>query len=517
MKKKFKIPALMGLFIFVLLLLPIIYLSFVNRATGDDYHYGILTRAAWMGSHSLAAVIKAACKTVKQFYYSWQGTWFSIFVFALQPEVFHDGAYVLVVFMMLLLWIGSTFYLFDRVLRKNIGLDKWSYLLVTVLFLIISIEFIPGTKSAIFWFNGCAHYLLPFAMCQILTAWLIQYSGEYRKRTFLGIVIFMTLLGGSNYLAALFALIVTCYTGIAVWFLKKDKRILTLAIPVILELIGLAISMKSPGNQLRVEEDVNEAGTEAALAFGAGEEFGFSAIRGIKTIGYSFLTGITDIGRYMKEKPLVFAGLLLLFLIFLAVFCYRDELFCFQHPVWLSLMLFCLHCAMYAPSIYAGVPVSKGVPNTEYQVFLLCFSGIMLMVAERLAGLLKKKKEDGTDKKTLQVILVSGFLLCLILTFLGRSNVKSSTSYVSLIYITSGQAADFKEQMDLQTKLMEDAGTEDVIVPFINDVQGPLMHMPVTADSSRFTNRATARFYGKNSVIAMDRPTWEEEYGISDE
>lgn len=511
MEKKFKIPALTGLFIFVLLLVPIIYLSFVNRATGDDYHYATLTRTAWMSSHSLAAVIKAACKTIKQFYYSWQGTWFSIFVFTLQPEVFHDGAYVLVAFLMLFLWIGSTFYLFDRILRKNIGLDKWSYLLVTVIFLIISIEFIPSTKSSIFWFNGCAHYLLPFAMCQILTAWLIRYSEEYRKRTFLGILIFMTLLGGSNYLAALFALIVTCYTGAAVLFLKKDKRILTLFVPVVFELIGLVISMKSPGNQLRVDDAVREA--ETASVLGADAEFGFSVARGMKTIGYSFLTGITDIGRYMKEKPLVFVGLLFLFLVLLAVFYYKEEIFHFRHPIWLSLMLFCLHCAMYAPSIYAGVPVSGGVPNTEFQVFLLCFVGIMLIVAERLAGWLKKRKEEGTDKKTLQVILVSGFLLCLILTFLGKSNVKSSSSYVCLIYITSGQAADFKEQMDIQTKLMEDTRTEDVIVPFVNDVQGPLMHMPVTADSTRFTNRATAKFYGKNSVTAMDRPTWEEQYG----
>lgn len=513
MEKKIRLLALIGLFILILLLLPVFYLSFVNRATGDDYNYSFYTRAAWMGSHSLVQVVKAAGYTVKWYYYSLQGTWFSIFVFSLQPEAFHDGAYFIVVFLMLFVWIGSTFYLFHQILRKNIGLDKWTYLLITVLFLIISIEFIPRTRSSIFWFNGCAHYMLPFSMCQMVTAWLFQYGEEYRKRTFAGIVIFMTLLGGSNYLASLFALIVAFYTIISVLFLKKEKRILTLLTPVFLELAGLFISMAAPGNRLRVQNYGYEPGTEAALAYGADDSFGFSAARGIKTIGYSFLYGITDVGTYIKERPLVFIGLLLLFMIFVTSFYYKKESFRFQHSIWLILMLYCLNSAMYAPALYAGVPVSGGVPNTEFQMFLLTAAGILVIVAEKLAGRMKEVLKKGTDKKVFRLLWISGLLLSLILTVLCRSNIKSSTSYVSLIYITSGQAADFKKQMDLQTKLMEDDSTQDVIVPFINDVQGPLMHMPVTADSSRYTNWAMATFYGKNSVIAMDRPTWEKWYG----
>ncbi len=79
--------SLTGALLLGLLLLPLLYLSFLNRATGDDYGDGILTRAAWTGTHSLMPVIRAACQTVKNFYGSWQGTWFSVFVFSLQPEV----------------------------------------------------------------------------------------------------------------------------------------------------------------------------------------------------------------------------------------------------------------------------------------------------------------------------------------------------------------------------------------------------------------------------------------------
>ena len=138
---------------FLLSLLPILYLTVVNRASGDDYGYGKYTRPAWVATHSLIEVAKAIGQTIRQYYYGWQGTWFSIALFTLQPEVFHDKAYIIVTPLMLLLWIGSTFYLFREILVHHVKTDKWGYRLITVLFLFISIQFIPGKKSSLYWFN----------------------------------------------------------------------------------------------------------------------------------------------------------------------------------------------------------------------------------------------------------------------------------------------------------------------------------------------------------------------------
>lgn len=64
-----------------------------------------------------------------------------------------------------------------------------------------------------------------------------------------------------------------------------------------------------------------------------------------------------------------------------------------------------------------------------------------------------------------------------------------------------------------QTRLLLDESTENVVLPFINDVQGPLMHMPVIEDTEAFTNSVTSHFYGKNSVVAIPRSEWDEKYG----
>ncbi len=488
-----------GTVIFFLLLLPVLYLTFVNRASGDDYGYGSYTRAAWFSSHSIIAVGKAVWRTILQYYYSWQGTWFSVGLFTLQPEVFNDSAYWIVAPLMLFLWIGSTFYLFKQILVRSLKMDQWSWLLISVVFLIFNIQFVPSTKSSIFWFNGCAHYMIPFAMCQMVAAWLLKYSKEYKISTLLWITVFMALLGGANYQAALFALIVTCYVILASWFLKRDRRICWLLFPVFGELAGLFISMKAPGNKVR-----------------AGEGFGFSVLKGIETIAYSFLYGIRDIGTYIQERPLIFVGLLALFLIFLLAFLTGKENIELKYPMWIALMLYCLYSAMQAPAIYAGVEVSRGVLNTNFQIFMLAASGILLIMAAKAAPKLREKWKEETGRKAYGYIALPGMMICLLLLFAFRSNVKDSTSYVCVTYISSGQAADYKKQMDLQTKLLMDENTADVVLPFINDVQGPLMHMPVTDNPEAWTNRVTGEFYGKDSVVAMPRPEWEEIYGVKD-
>ena len=502
--------------VFVLLMLPICYLSFVNRASGDDYGYGVYTRTAWVSSHSLIEVLKASIQTIRSYYYSWQGTWFSIFVFSLQPEVFSRHAYVITTFLMLFLLVGSTFLLFNYILQKKLHFDRWSVLIITLLYLMLTIELIPGIKSALVWYNGMAHYMLPFVMCQFLGLWLIQYMDTHRKRYFAGVTIFMILLGGSNYQAALFALIAAFYAGVFIWFSRKTRkwydRGIILAIPMLLEAVGLAISMKAPGNNIR-----------------AGGELGFSVSKGLTTIAMSFVQGILDIVRYMKEKPIMWIGLLALFLILLEAFMNQEQEYHIKYPIFIVIGLYCLYSAMQAPAIYADVEVSRGVYNTNYQVFLLMMLGILSVLAEKTvrkikSGWHKKELKENQAEQDMDIkawvhsmVVLPGLCILVVFLVLCKGNVKQTTSYICLSYITSGQAADFKEQMDLQTDLLMEENVSDVVVPFINDDQGPLMHMPVTADPEAWTNTVTREFYGKESVVAIPREEWMEKYGRENE
>ena len=61
--------------LFIVSLLPLLGLSTINHATGDDLGYGRLTHEAWIRTHSPGEVMKAAARTVKIYYGGWQGTW----------------------------------------------------------------------------------------------------------------------------------------------------------------------------------------------------------------------------------------------------------------------------------------------------------------------------------------------------------------------------------------------------------------------------------------------------------
>ncbi len=484
-----QVPCLLACVFFLLLLLPVFYLSFFNRATGDDYGYGTYTRAAFQATHSLIPLLAAVGKTVKQYYLSWQGTWFSVAVFSLQPEVFHDRAYVVVVFLMLFLWIASTLLLFFQVLHKQMKFDRWSSSLCAVIVLTLEIEFIPSTKSAIFWFNGTAHYMLPFAMCQVLAVLLFRFAQENGIREFIFLSVIMTLLGGSNYQAALFGLVTACYIGGYFYLKYRNKKLFLLGIPIALELIGLVISMKSPGNKVR-----------------GGEDFGFSFARVGKTILGSFAEAGRTSLAYLTEQPLIVAGLLALFLVMLIAIRQRKEESRASYQPLIAVLMICLYCAMFAPAEYAGVGVSGGVYNMNYQVFLLTAAVLLLLLA---AGLEKALK--GLSRKRAAGIWLTGLLVCLVFLGLCRSGIKETTSWNSLTYAVSGQAEDYREQMELQTRLLTEGEEEEVVVPMINDWQGPLMQMPVTEDPMAWSNRVTAAFYGKKSVTGIPREEWIKE------
>ncbi|MBR5799318.1 MAG: hypothetical protein IKY23_04585 [Lachnospiraceae bacterium] len=481
----------MTLLLFILLLVPVCYLSFFNRASGDDYGYGAYTRAAFMSTHSLAAVWKAIVRTIRQYYYGWQGTWFSIFLFALQPEVFSDKAYVITAFLMLFLWIGSTVLLFKEVLLRRMKMDKCGFWLITMLFLIISIQYVPSTASSIYWYNGCAHYLIPFAMAQFTVYLCLRFTDAYQLKYMAGSSVLMILLGGANYQAALFVLIAAVYIGIWDFLKKKKRQIFYLLVPVILEIPGLIVSIKAPGNKIR-----------------GGEAFGFSVSKVAGTIGKSFVKGFTDILTYLNEKPVMWLVLFAMFLLLLEIFKKSGQEDALTYPAFRILALICLYAAMQAPEIFAGVEVSGGVKNMNYWCFLLMMLGCMVIVCNILAKKIRLSKEQ-----IHKYLVIPGMVLCLVLVILVKGNLKETTTYKCIDYIVTGQAADYREQMDLQTKLLTDETAEHVVVPAMNPEQGPFMHMQITPNEDAWINGVVKQFYEKESVVSIPRPEWMELYG----
>lgn len=480
--------ACFSIVLFVLSITPILYLAGYVHATGDDYGYGALTHAAWLESHSLIEVLKASFKTLHKYYFSWQGTWFSIFLFTLQPEVFSPHTYWIVpVLMVLLIIVGTTMpgYYF---LVCRIGMKKSYFIIIDCILLLLMFQFFPSTKSGIFWYNGTAHYVVPYFLAMLSVYYFIRFIDSYKKRYLAGALVCMTLLGGASYLAALFAPIVLVL--LLICYGRKRTGSFWLLIPLGAELVGLIVSFAAPGNKVR-----------------GGDEFGFSVSRAAFTIGESFRQGVLNIGIYIKEKPVVF---LLLLIIAFVVWDAADNIqkkVLFKMPVLFCVLMFCIYCAMFAPGIYAGTELSGGVPNMIFQIFVLTMTAGIIYVLLWLA----RKTESDISKRQLIDRRVKGSiafaaLVCGVLILLwGRSTLKTTTFYKCIDYIVSGQAEDYKEQMEERLTILLDDTVKDAQLPAMNQDQGPLMHMEVTKDVNGWTNQVVRDFYQKNSVVEIDR------------
>lgn len=437
----------------------------------------------WLSTHSVWQVLKAAGQTVQHYWIGWQGTWFTIFLMSLQPEVFWDNGYWIVPWIMLALTIFSTLYLTEYVMVQKLRLPKATWISCTLILLLAMIQYFPSTKSGIFWYNGTAHYIIPYSMALVAIRCCWSFADRKRKKDWIAAFICMALLGGASYLAPLLVLIAVAYLILCEW--KTKKHVFYLCIPVAAELAGLIVSYLAPGNKSR-----------------GGEDFGIHGLLIVKTILECFVDGAKQIFLYLFKTPFILLCLVVIAVLLVNAFQKVRPTFDFPYPVIVAVAMFCMYCAMYAPGVYAGVELSGGVPNTIYQVFLMTVFITVIYTVGWMNHHFCKDEKMGKIKKA----VCGGLLmLALFLILVEKGTLKSSTSYQCYDYIVSGQADDYKAQMEERLSLLRNPELKNVELPAMNSDQGPLMHMEVMEDPKEWTNTVVKQFFGKESIIEVPR------------
>lgn len=482
--------------VFVLSLFPILALAGVDRASADDWSFGLLTHLAWVDTHSVLRVLQAAFASVKKYYFSWQGTWFSVFLFSLQPEVFSHDAYWIVPVLMTGLLIGGVSDFLYCLLARFLHISRQDFLLIDAILLLVLIQFVPYQTSAIFWYNGAAHYTVPFALVMFACACFVRYALDFRKRDLALASLWMTLLGGTNYLTAIFGL--GLFALFVVLFFCRGRRVLLMLIPMGLEMAGLLVSALAPGNAVR-----------------GGSTYRITVAGMLRALGEALAQGMQGAWESFREYPVAMAAMLVL-----AVFLWdilREKVselhLHFPCPGLVILYLWGLYCAVYWPVLFVGGSVSDGsvsvgVPNTIFWTFLLALFGSILYGLGWIC-----EKSGGTEKWRLPVY-AAGFFVAFLILCICRIDLKNSTDYVCYYYIRTGRAAVYKEQMDELTAILTDESVEDAVVPFIVGEQEPLVHLPVTLDKEEWSNQKMAQFFGKKSLVAIPRDEWEAQREI---
>lgn len=238
----------------LILLIPTVYLGKYNFMKADDYSYGNVTHNTFVRTGSVVETVKAAVSTAKTNYYTWQGTFSSIFLMSLHPGVFDYRLYKLVPAMMISMILLSDFLLTRTLVCKVLG-NKLSYaIIISSILSIMTIERMYTVPGAIFWYNAAVHYI--FAQCCffILADVYIRLALDEPKIKKVFMVIISLILavevGGSNYGTILIASVALFSLTSLLLALRKKGALLTIP-SLIIEITGMIINAMAPGNKVR--------------------------------------------------------------------------------------------------------------------------------------------------------------------------------------------------------------------------------------------------------------------------
>lgn len=500
--------------LFVISLIPVLYVGLHNYASGDDYWYGVHTYQGWI-TDGIIGALKGSIQMVIEFYYNWQGTWFTMFLFTLSPHHFAENGYIITIFISLGLLIGSFAYLAHYYLIKRLSFTKGATAVIVCLISYLAIQYIPRTTSGLYWFNGIMHYSVPFFLAVLAVIHSHKFIEYKRKKDYIILFISFLLLGGGSYLAPLAAtltvvLIMVVQLEIKELDLKNKKlqfkydwRNLWILLAFLVELIGLAISFMAPGNSVR-----------------GGEEFGADLKWALQCIYYAIDRGIY-LGEdfFLKNAVTTVVYIILAIIIWEQLWRSGKEKMKFRFPLLFVIYMNGVYWATYTPEIYSRSDVSGGVRNTYFHIFLIVTFVNMIYVHGWLQEILTKyweKKavlkecsfESIRDKsvfygKNYKVVIEipAVVLSCILLIYVASISEVITTNEYCVECISNGSLERYLEVRREQHEILSTSEEKNVTVPEM-EAPYPLLHMLMSDSEMGGQNINRAKYYNKDSIKA---------------
>ena len=448
MKRSLSLRFLSLLFfcIFLVSLLPIAYIATFNHACYDDFGFSILTHNAWRETGSFLATLQAAWQNTVGIRNTWEGTYATSFLSALQPALFSPHLYWITTLLLLGMLLFS-FWVFLRALCKTLQItEKGSVLLLFSLVGLLAIQFAPSASEGFFWFNGGVAYTFFWSVgLWRLSLWLCP-----KRYTFLGLWVLSLIMGGSKYPTAHFFLLCDLPFLFFLFKGKKTGRYL-LAVSTLLLLGGLLFSAFSPGNAVRAQS-LGTGAMHPIKAILQALYFGFSLMSTSFTLPVVVLIALGCYMGYHTKAP---------------------QAFWFRYPWLVAMGAMLLYCAQCAPTLYMGNYLGNGrVLNTYHYTYLFGW----LAVSTSVGGYLRNKLRDITPTQGIRLGIALAFSCVLLVGGIGYQpdgaeswGPQHTTSGSALRSLYRGQAQTWHQAMQArETALLDPTLPEVTLSPVPN-------------------------------------------------
>ena len=472
-------------------LVPLYALSFFNHACYDDFGFSIRTHAAVQAGGGFAGAVAAAFENTVIIRNTWEGTYTTSFISALQPAIFGEGNYWITTAILLTFFLFALWCFLRESIRFRMGASATAYWLLFACAAFVMIQFVPDLSEAFFWFNGGVAYTLMWSLMLVrLSVWLrIERAGNKAGQIFWSVmlVLLTLLMGGSKYSTLLFALLADVLLLVYAFHGKRPLRFVQLICTALMA--GLMLfSAVAPGNAVRA----------ATLSGG---------MNPVMAVAQAMFFGVSLMGHWFS-LPLVAVWALAVWQLSGAL---KQSRLSFRYPLLVTAVGICLFCSQLSPTLVVGNYLGDGrTVNTYYFCYVLLSTGLVLY----WAGWLMRKSESGelswlrcpnADSLRAGVVLALAVLLvmgCICyhpddsLSY-GPQNMASGSALRSL---ASGEAAAYHEAMRQRDQEMNDPAITDAVLRPVTTIPAAFMGDAPVDSMGDYVQSLYAEYYLKNSV-----------------
>ncbi|MEG0640028.1 MAG: hypothetical protein RR824_08295 [Clostridia bacterium] len=479
----------------LLSLMPLYAISFFNHACYDDFGFSILTHAAWRETGSAASTLQAAIDNTVGIRSTWEGTYATSFLSALQPALFGESHYWVATLILLTFFVFALWFFLRQTLVKKLHADQETFWMAFSAVAFVMIQFVPEVSEAFFWFNGGVAYTLLWSVMLLRLGIWLSFDGARTtgaKIALYALLLALTVvLGGGKYSTLLVACLADGLWVLHAFVKKKPTRFWNLA-PFLLLLVCFAFSAVAPGNAVRA----------ATLTGGMGAP---------KAILEAFYFGMALMGNWFSLPLLVVWALVAWQL----AETLHASPFRFNHPVWITVLALCLFCAQLAPTLYTGNYIGDGrTVNTYFYTFVLMSCALVLY----WVGWGLRRTEDkprfaaiGTAKR--DGLRIGAFLVAATLFIVGcvSYHPEGSQSYgpqnmaggAALRSLLNGEAARYDAAMDERDAAMNDAAQPTVEMRPVLDIPNVFMGDALDTPSLEYVLSLYKDYYQKQAVTVQ--------------
>ena len=487
-----KLLAALSLLLLLFSLLPLYGIAFYNHPFYDDFGFSLRTRAAWLQTSSLPSVLKAAWQNTTGIRHTWEGTYTTSFISALQPGIFGESYYWIATFFLLTSLLLSLLYFLRQTLYHGLKLDTASFLTIFSLTAFVMVQFVPDPSEAFFWFNGGVAYSFGWALSLCyLGGWLsLQRSATFPSTLWRFILLFLATLlaGGCKYSTVLVTVLCTALFTLWSFLAKQPKKWLYLTLTLLL-LFCFAFSMAAPGNAVRAR--TLQGGMSPVMA-----------------IAQSLFFGIGLMGQWFS-LPLFATALLAAAL---ACSALRSSSWGFAHPCFVTIGAGCLFCAGLSPTLYTGNFLGDGrLLDTYFFTYVLLFLGLVLYWT---GWFLRQWETSGRllpsfsrDSKRISLPLL---LLTLVFFVLGTLSFRpegtdyyapgNTTTGSAALSLLQGEARQYHTELSARDAVLNDPSQPAVLLSPVTVIPKVFMSDALQSPNLDYVLSLYAEYYQKESV-----------------